>query len=110
MKAKAEVDAGVCGFKALVHAVSEDGQFVTFDMSTDCDKNKAVFDDLLALGPLDAYREISPQGEGAIMGTVHARLKGCCAACAIPVAVFKSMQVAAGLALPKDISIKISKE
>ena len=110
MKAEAQVDAGICGFKALIHAVSEDGQFVTFDMSTDCDKNRTLFDDLVALGPVDAYREISPQGEGAIMGTVRSHLKGCCAACAIPVAVFKSMQVAAGLALPKDIAIKISKE
>jgi len=110
MKAKAQVDAGVCGFKAVIHAASVDGQFVTFNITTDCDKNKAVADALRALGPIDAFQEISPQGEGAVMGTVRSHLKGCCAACAIPVGIFKSMQVAAGLALPKNIAIKVSKE
>jgi hypothetical protein len=37
-------------------------------------------------------------------------LTGCCAACAVPVAAFKAMQVAAGVALPKDVTLKISAE
>ncbi|MGB9596019.1 MAG: DUF6951 family protein [Candidatus Poribacteria bacterium] len=36
-------------------------------------------------------------------------MKGCCSGCAVPVGIFKSMQVAAMLALPMDISIKIAK-
>ncbi|MFN2352102.1 MAG: hypothetical protein ABR497_09170, partial [Kiritimatiellia bacterium] len=36
-------------------------------------------------------------------------LKGCCAGCAVPVGVFKAMQVAAGLALPKDPTITLFK-
>jgi hypothetical protein len=32
-----------------------------------------------------------------------------CAACVVPSAIFKTMQVAAGLALPKNVSIGIVK-
>ena len=32
----------------------------------------------------------------------------CCSGCAVPVGIFKGMQVAAGLALPKDIRIAIA--
>jgi len=45
-----------------------------------------------------------------VMATVREHLKGCCAGCAVPVGIFKGMQVAAGLALPKDITIKMSCE
>ena len=44
------------------------------------------------------------------MPLVRANLHGCCAGCAVPVGLFKAMQVAAGLALPKDIEIALSLE
>ena len=59
--------------------------------------------------PLDAFQEISPAGEGVFMATVRETLTGCCAGCAVPAGLFKAMQVAAGLTLPRDISIHISK-
>jgi len=48
--------------------------------------------------------------EGVVMAIARGSLKGCCAGCAVPVGVFKAMQVAAGLALPKDIRLKIARE
>jgi len=42
------------------------------------------------------------------MAVARECLKGCCAGCAVPVAIFKAMQVAAGLALPKSIRIEIA--
>ena len=110
MKAKAEVAAGVCGFRATIVAESTDGQMVTFDIETDCEKNQALAAKLAEAQPVDAYQEISPAGEGVVMGAARSTLKGCCAACAIPVGIFKAMQVAAGLALPSDIEIKLTKE
>jgi len=44
------------------------------------------------------------------MTKVQAVLTGCCAGCAVPVGLFKAMQVAAGLALAKDIAITLAKE
>jgi hypothetical protein len=37
------------------------------------------------------------------------RCTNCCAGCAVPAGLFKAMQVAAGLALPKDITIRLAK-
>ena len=67
-------------------------------------------DALKAQGPLDAYDEISAHGKGTLMSVVRQHLKGCCAGCAVPAGIFKGMQVAAGLALPKDAVIRLTVE
>lgn len=110
MKARAEVDAGVCGFKTVVIACCDDGQNVTFDVHSGCEKVGAMAVALTAEGPVDAFQEISPAASSVVLGAAREAMKGCCAACAAPVGIFKAMQVAAGLALPKDIGIKMSKE
>ena len=110
MKANGEIDAGICGFRTTACASSKDGQNVTFDIDTNCEKIRQLSQSLGEKGPIDAYQEISPGGPAIIMTTVQETLKGCCAGCAVPVGIFKAMQVAAGLALPKDITIKIAKD
>lgn len=110
MKAKVEVDAGVCGFRTSGVVVSSDEQLITFEVSSDCEKIR----DLLALmgkePPIDAYQEINPAGESAVMAAARRSLKGCCAGCAVPVGLFKAMQVAAGLALPMEVHIAVTGE
>ena len=108
MKATAEIDAGICGFHTTVRVHSEDDQHVTFDLETNCEKISHLGARLKAQGPLDAYEEINPAATSRLLETVRASLPGCCAACAVPVGLFKAMQVAAGLALPKDIHITIA--
>jgi hypothetical protein len=109
MMATAQIDAGVCGFHTTVNATSADGMFVEFEIKSDCEKIRGLGEALVARGPINAYEEISPVGDSVVMATVRECLKGCCAGCAVPVGMFKSMQVAAGLALPKDITITIGK-
>ena len=109
MTATAKIDAGVCGFHTTSNATSEDGMFVEFQVQSDCEKIRGLAEALASKGPVNAYEEISPASESVIMATVRDCLKGCCAGCAVPVGLFKSMQVAAGLALPKDITIQITK-
>ncbi len=110
MKAIAEIDAGVCGFRTLAKVSSEDSQHVVFEVDSDCENIRQLTGALKEHEPLDAYQEISPAAEGVLMQTVRANLRGCCAGCAVPAGLFKAMQVAAGLALPKDINIKLMKE
>ena len=109
MTATAKIDAGVCGFHTTSKATSADGMFVEFEVQSDCEKIRGFAEALVAKGPINAYEEISPASDSVIMATVRECLKGCCAGCAVPVGMFKSMQVAAGLALPKDITITIEK-
>jgi hypothetical protein len=110
MKAKVSIDAGVCGFHTKVVAQANDDQNVEFEIDTGCDKIKALAQALKETEPVDAYQEVSPADESVILAVVRSILKGCCAGCAVPAGIFKSMQVAAGLALPKDIGIKITRE
>ena len=107
MTARVEIEAGICGFRTMVEASSEDSQNVTFCINSDCEKIHGLSENLKALEPIDAYMEIHPGRPGLLMKTASENLPGCCAGCAVPVGIFKGMQVAAGLALPRNISIKI---
>lgn len=110
MKATVEIEAGVCGFKTRAVAESADDQHVTLAIETDCEKIGQLAAGLAAVQPLDAFQEIHPARESVLLHIVRDTLKGCCAGCAVPAGLFKAMQVAAGLALPKDISIRLAKQ
>ena len=104
---KTRVEAGVCGFVSDIEAYSEDSQNVSFKIETTCDKISKLSE---KLPTVDAYNEIKDGFDGELYSVIRQELKGCCSGCAVPVGIFKSMQVAAMLALPMDISIKIVKE
>lgn len=110
MKTLVVVDAGICGFQSRIHAESDDLQSVTFKVASGCEKVRAFGEALIAKGPVDGYAEIRAGAEGVVLTTARECLKGCCAACAVPVGAFKAMQVAAGVALPKDVTLKIAGE
>jgi len=108
MKTLVVVDGGICGFQTRIHAESDDSQNVTFKIASDCEKARAFGEALIAKGAVDGYAEIGTGADGVILTTARESLRGCCAACAVPVGAFKSMQVAAGVALPKDVTLKIT--
>ena len=110
MKAWVVVDAGICGFQTRIHAESDDSQNVTFSIVSGCEKAQAFGKALIAKGPVDGYGEIGAGADGVVLATARESLKGCCAACVVPVGAFKAMQVAAGVALPKDVTLQITTE
>jgi Family of unknown function (DUF6951) len=110
MQASVHIDAGVCGFHTHGRVISGDGQHVQFEIQSDCEKIQKLAERLGECGEIDAYQEISPVGQSEVLAAAREALPGCCAACAVPVGLFKAMQVAAGLALPKDIQITLTKE
>jgi len=103
---KTRVEAGICGFVTEIEANSEDMQHVSFKVDTDCEKIENLTEKLTTY---DAYNEIKEGFDGELFKVIREELKGCCSGCAVPVGLFKSMQVAAMLALPKNISITIIK-
>jgi hypothetical protein len=110
LKASAIVDAGICGFQTRIHAESDDSQHVVFRIVSGCEKAGRFGRALESKGPVDGYEEVGAGSDGVILSTARETLKGCCSACAVPVAAFKAMQVAASVALPKDVAIRISQE
>jgi hypothetical protein len=110
MKTGVVVDGGNCGFQTRIHADSDDLQNVTFRIASGCEKARAFGEALVAKGPVDGYAEIGAGADGVVLTTARENLKGCCAACAVTIGAFKALQVAAGVALPKDIHIEIKQE
>lgn len=105
MKCAAEIAAGVCGFSTTAVAEAEEEQ-VTLTITTDCQKVQGLAGALNGR-QVDAYDEIHQGHDGVIMTAVRAHLLGCCAGCAVPVGIFKAMQAAARVALPKDVTITV---
>ena len=111
MEAKVKVDAGICGFKTSITAATEDSMNVELKVVSSCDTIKELASRFKEKTPIDAYQELSPN-ESIILAISRPVLvqKGCCEACVVPAAVCKAIQVVAGLALPKDVTLKITKQ
>jgi hypothetical protein len=103
--AKAEIFAGVCGFNTTVTAQME-GVLVNLSIESDCPAIQKMAAELTQVNP---YKEISSRR--AVPQTLQAGLKFCThAACPVPVGIIKAIEVESGLALPKDATIRVSKE
>jgi hypothetical protein len=103
--AKAEIESGICGFCTTVKTTGE-GRTVRVEFETDC----AYVEQLAgALTEVDPYKEISYRGEGPVTLRLAAEHL-IHPACPVPSGIIKAIEVEAGLALPKDASIKPSKD
>jgi hypothetical protein len=90
-----------------VRAEGDDKYQVNLEVTSDCEKIQGIGADLSQVSVFD---ELRLGQEGVILSTAHRHLKGCCAACVVPVGIFKAMQVAGGVALPAEIGISLQLE
>jgi hypothetical protein len=103
--AKAEIDAGICGFHATVEARTNE-DMVDLTIHSNCPAIQKLAAELTQVNP---YKEISSRR--VVPTILQAGLKYCThAACPVPVGIIKAVEVEAGLALPQDAVIKVSKE
>lgn len=99
------VDAGVCGHKATITASRTEGFNVRVQIESDCPHVQKIAPEPLEV---DTLRQIGLRtGLPSLLETAYSRCAH--AACAVPSALVKAVEVAAGLALPRDVSMKISK-
>jgi len=103
---KAKVEPGVCGFVADIEAEVRDYQFVTLKVNS---ARENIIKIAGLLKEFDVYNEIKDGFNGEFYKIIQENLKGCCSGCAVQIGMFKSMQVAVNVALPRDVSIKIEK-
>jgi hypothetical protein len=102
--ATAEISSGICGFSARVQTEKE-GAKVKITIESEC---KAVQSLAAELTEVDPFQEITFRGSGPRsleMGAKHCSHT----ACPVPVGIIKAVEIEAGLALPKDTVIKLSK-
>jgi len=102
--AKAEIFAGNCGYNTEVEA-NMDGKLVKLKIASECPAIQKMAEELTEVDP---YKEISFK---RAMPTIHeAGHKHCThAACPVPVGIIKAVEIEAQLALPTDVTIKLSK-
>lgn len=102
--AKAEINSGICGFSATVETRMA-GARCQVSIESECEAIKKLAADLVEVEP---FQEISFRGAGPRsleMGAKHCFHT----ACPVPVGIIKAIEIEAGLALPKDVSMRLSK-
>jgi hypothetical protein len=103
--ATTHIEAGICGFSTTVKAHGED-RAVKLEIVSDCEHIHKL---AAALTEVDPFREISFRGDGPVTLEL-ARVHCAHAACPVPVGILKAIEVEAGLALPKDVTITVTRE
>ena len=103
--AKAEIFSGICGFTTHVETTME-GEACKVAIASECKSIQKLAGELTEVDP---FHEISFRRGLPLTHEMAAKF---CAHAACPVAsgIIKAVEVEAGLALPKDVSIKISRE
>lgn len=103
--AKAEICSGVCGFTTVVEAQKNGSEQVELKIESECKGIQRLAEELTEVDP---YREFTYRGQGPL--TFERAAEYCShAACPVPVGIIKTVEIEAGLALPADVSIKLSK-
>ncbi len=101
-----EISPGVCGFATQIAAQSDDMLQVALEITSACPHIQALATELKQVSPLAEMRrsivEVSPY-QAAARHKLHA-------ACPVPCAIMKAVEVAAGLALPADVHIAIRRQ
>jgi len=103
--AKANIEAGICGFHTTVEAEVQDKYQVTLKIESDCKHIQKLAAELREVNALNeiSFRRGSPE--------ILAKGAQYCshASCPVPVGIIKTVEVAAGLALPQIVKIEVEK-
>ena len=104
--ATVRVQPGVCGFEAEIHAVANDDMTVQITIKSDCPQISRLGEAVAEVSAMELLRR--PIHETPIYHAAGAA--GCHAACPVPAAVLKAIEVSAGLALPRDVHMSIQRD
>jgi len=95
------INAGVCGFVTVIRTSSEDMQTVSINFETTCPHAIKARGELTSV---DAFAELFRKPhETAVYATLSKYLPH--TACPLFSGFFKAIEAAAGLALPRDVSM-----
>lgn len=102
---RADIDAGICGFHTSVIAEAETMRKVKLTIETECAQIAKAAEQLPEMDMLEELKA------GLGHGHVYGVLSGCVrhVTCPVGSGILKAAEASAGLALPKDVSIKLTK-
>ena len=102
--AKAVITPGNCGYQTTVEAEMED-MVCLLKICSDCPAIQKLAQEITRVNP---FQEISFRRSTPTI--LQAGAKYCThTACPVPVGIIKAVEIAAGLALPSDVTIQLSK-
>jgi hypothetical protein len=100
--AKAKINSGICGFGAEVETTAGENYLVNLKIESECpaiQKLAAELKEVNALNQISFRRGMPEVLEKGSKFCTHA-------SCPVPVGIIKAVEIAAGLALPKNVSIE----
>jgi len=98
---QATVDPGICRFITRISATF-DGEKVECEILSDCSCVEELAEEIDAMGPFECLT--MPYAENEIYKRAGVLLKH--STCPVPMAILKCMEVASGLAIPRDVKIE----
>lgn len=103
---RAEIDSGICGFHTVVTAEAESMRKVKLTIESDC---KQIQKAAALLPEMDMLEELKAGlGKGHVYEVLSGTVKH--VTCPVGSGILKAAEAAAGLALPKDVSITLTKQ
>lgn len=102
---KGNIKCGICGFNIQVEADCSDGQHVNIKLESTCPSYKKIAEELTEV---DAYRDVFQKlHESKVYEVVSKYSKH--PSCPGISGILKTVEVAAGMALPQEASMKIER-
>lgn len=102
---KVIVFSGICGFSTEIVAERADKRRINIRITSECEMVRAMSNDITTLDMMEAFVGFM---NNAVYKAASRHLRH--VACPVPSGVLKTLEVEAGLCLPKDISIRFIKE
>jgi len=103
--ATVEILPGICGLKTKLILTADEDQMVQVEIESECPCVAAMQEELK---DLDGYNEcFSKYSSSTVYSAAEKNIKHL--ACPVPTAIIKGMEVACGLALPKNVNLVIEK-
>ena len=104
--AKVKVDPGICGLKSTIIVESSDMMSAKVSIESDCPGIRKIGENIKEIDSMkDVFAKLGDS-------SVYKLGKEFCShgTCPVPGAILKGVEVACGLALPKDVHILIQKK
>lgn len=99
-------EPGICGFRCTIKAQKSDNQTVTVEINgSECKQIQRLS---ISLTEMSLKELFMPLTRNPVY--IAAEKSGCHPSCTIPAAVLKAVEVALGMALPKEVNIKFKNE
>ncbi len=104
--AKVTVEAGVCGFVTEILAKQNSNRKVDMEIQSTCPHVQSLAEDYKET---EGMKEVfAPYGESELFKKSKQHIKH--AACPVPTAIMKAIEVSCGLALPSNVHMHIYRE